>query len=255
MADHETTRKLAAIFSADVAGYSRLMGDDEEATVQTLSASREVFTAQIARHGGRLVDTAGDSVLAEFASVMEAVQCAVAVQATLHEQNAALPDHRRMQFRIGINLGDVLAKSDGTIYGDGVNIAARLESLADPGGLCVSEAVRSAVGTKLPVAYEFLGERAVKNIAEPVRTYRVVAAETAAAETAAPPPPCPYPGMVPFGTGEARFFHGRDAEITQMVQHLRQQRFLMVDRSVGLGQVLAGLRRLAAARPHQPLLS
>src|SRR5512132_3708717 len=141
MADPEGTRKLEVILATDVAGYSRLMGDDEAATVRTLTEYRQLFSDYIARHGGRIVDTAGDSVLAVCDSAVEAVECAVEIQKVLERRNRQLANHRRMQFRIGINLGDVITRSDGTIYGDGVNIAARLQALADPGGLCVSGTV------------------------------------------------------------------------------------------------------------------
>jgi adenylate cyclase len=189
MADYVTTRKLVAILCADVAGYSRLMGDDDHETVQTLSAYRKVFTAQIAEHGGRLIDTAGDSILAEFPSVVAGVQCAIAVQTTLREHNAGLPEHRKMWFRIGINAGDVLAKDDGTIYGDSVNIAARLEALADPGSICISGSVHDSVHTRLELVYTDLGEQSVKNIRQPVRAYRVILDHDAAAR----PKPAPLP--------------------------------------------------------------
>jgi adenylate cyclase len=163
-------RKLAAILSADVVGYSRLMSDDEQATVATLKAYREIFAQHIAGHEGRVVDSPGDALLAEFPSAIEAVQSAVAIQRELAGRNASLPEHRRMRFRIGVNLGDV-AESDGALYGDGVNIAARLESLADPGGVCISGTVYDQVEGKLPVAFKFAGEQSVKNIPKPVRTY------------------------------------------------------------------------------------
>ncbi len=173
-------RKLAAIFSTDVAGYSRLMGDDEEATIRTLTAYREVISSLIQRHRGRVVDSPGDNLLAEFASVVDAVRCALEIQHALKEKNAELPDHRQMQFRIGINLGDVIVEGE-RLYGDGVNIAARLESLAEPGGVCISGTVYDQVETKLALTYEDLGEQAVKNIAKPVRVFRVVMDATAAA--------------------------------------------------------------------------
>ena len=182
MADYETTRKLIAILCADVAGYSRLMGDDDLETVQTLSAYREVFTAQVAEHGGRLIDTAGDSVLAEFPSVVAGVQCAIAIQTKLREHNSDLPEHRQMWFRIGINSGDVLAKDDGTIYGDSVNIAARLESLAEPGSICISGSVHDSIQTRLELAYAELGEQSVKNIRHPVRAYRIILNSEATAQ-------------------------------------------------------------------------
>ncbi len=165
-------RKLTAIFSADVKGYSRLMGDDEIATVRTLTAYREVMTALIHTHHGRVVDSPGDNLLAEFASVVDAVQCATEIQQAFVVRNAELPTHRQMAFRIGINVGDVLTE-DGRLYGDGVNIAARVEGLADVGGICISEAAYTQVKNKLTLAYEDIGEQQVKNIAEPVRVYRV----------------------------------------------------------------------------------
>ena len=142
-------RKLAAIFSTDVKGYSRLMGEDEVATIHTLTAYREVMATLIQQHRGRVVDSPGDNLLAEFASVVEAVQCAVAIQHDLRLRNAELPPHRRMEFRIGIHLGDVIVEEE-RIYGDGVNIAARLEALAEPGGVLVSQTVHEQVRDKLP---------------------------------------------------------------------------------------------------------
>jgi adenylate cyclase len=168
------TRKLAAILSADVAGYCRLMGEDEEATVRTVTVYRDVIVALVQQHRGRVVDSPGDNLLAEFASVLDAVQCAVAIQRELNARNAALPLPRRMQFRLGINLGDVIPDGE-RIYGDGVNIAARLQGLAEAGGICVSGTVYDQVVTKLPLTYKFLGQQTVKNIARPVRAYRVQA--------------------------------------------------------------------------------
>jgi adenylate cyclase len=166
-------RKLTAVFSADVAGYSRLMGEDEAATVKTLEAYKQVMFSLIKQHRGRVIDSPGDNLLAEFASVVDAVQCGVAVQKELQARNAELPENRRMQFRIGINLGDVIEEQE-RIYGDGVNIAARLESCADPGGICVSKTAFDHIETKLPLGYEYLGEKEVKNIVKPVGAYRVL---------------------------------------------------------------------------------
>ena len=166
-------RKLTAVFSADVAGYSRLMGEDEAATVKTLEAYKQVMSSLIKQHRGRVIDSPGDNLLAEFSSVVDAVQCGVAIQKELQARNADLPENRRMQFRIGINLGDVIEEQD-RIYGDGVNIAARLESCADPGGICVSKTAFDHIETKLPLGYEYLGEKEVKNIAKPVGAYRVL---------------------------------------------------------------------------------
>src|SRR6187200_2928957 len=162
-------RKLAAIFSTDVAGYSRLMGADEEATLRTLTAYRAVISSLIQQHRGRVVDSPGDNLLAEFASVVDAVHCAIEIQHALKTKNTELPPHRQMQFRIGINLGDVIVEGE-RLYGDGVNIAARLESLAIPSGICISGTVYDHVKNKLTLSYEYQGEQTVKNIAKPVRT-------------------------------------------------------------------------------------
>ena len=173
MTPEKFKRKLAAILSADVKGYSRLMGEDEEGTVRTLNAYKEVITGLIQHHRGRVVGTAGDSVLAEFASVVDAVKCGVEIQMELKDRNRELPEDRRMEFRIGVNLGDVVEEGD-TIYGDGVNIAARLESLAEAGGIFISGTVYEHIKNKLAFGYEYVGEQTVKNIKEPVRIYRVL---------------------------------------------------------------------------------
>jgi adenylate cyclase len=173
MPDEGFKRKLTAILSADIAGYSRLMAEDEAATVKTLATYREVMASLIIQHRGRVVDSPGDNVLAEFSSVVDAVQCAVAVQNEFQTRNAELAENRRMKFRIGINLGDVIDE-EGHIYGDGVNVAARLEALADPGGICVSKTAFDQIETKLPLGYEYLGKQSVKNIPKPVRAYRVL---------------------------------------------------------------------------------
>jgi len=172
MDERPVERKLAAILSADVEGYSRLMGDDEVATVRAITEYRAVIASMVAAHGGRVVDAPGDNVLAEFASVVDAVQSAVDIQRELESRNAALPPTRRMRFRIGINLGDVIVEGD-RLYGDGVNIAARLESLADGGGICLSGTAYDQIEGKLLFGYEFKGEHSVKNIARPVRVYRL----------------------------------------------------------------------------------
>jgi adenylate cyclase len=173
MATKDFKRKLSAIFSADVKGYSRLMAEDEAATVKTITAYREIMAILIKQHRGRMVDSPGDNVLAEFASVVDAVQCAVAVQKEFKARNAELPEDRRMEFRVGVNLGDVIEEED-RIYGDGVNIAARLEALAEPGGICISKTAFDQIETKLPLGYEYLGEQHVKNIPKPVGAYRVL---------------------------------------------------------------------------------
>src|SRR6478609_11490631 len=166
-------RKLVAIFAADVAGYSALMEADEEQTLATLSGHRRIVDEAILRHRGRIAGTAGDSVLAEFASVLDAIHAAIEIQHSLAEANNALPEERQMQFRIGINVGDVMVK-DGDIFGDGVNIAARLEGLAEPGGICVSRGVRDHIRHKVAHKFDDLGEQAVKNIAQPVRCFRLL---------------------------------------------------------------------------------
>ena len=166
-------RRLAAIVAADVAGYSRLMGLDEVGTARTLREHRKVTDALVAKHGGRLVKTTGDGVLLEFPSVVDAVECAVAVQAVMAERNQGVPADRRMLFRIGINLGDILIEGD-DILGDGVNVAARLEGIAEPGGICVSSSAYEQVRGKVMVEFADLGERSLKNIARPVRAYAVM---------------------------------------------------------------------------------
>jgi len=165
-------RRLAAIVAADVAGYSRLMGLDEVGTARTLREHRKVTDALVAKHGGRLVKTTGDGVLLEFPSVVDAVECAVAVQAVMAQRNEGIPEDRRMLFRFGINLGDILIEGD-DILGDGVNIAARLEGIAEPGGICVSSSAYEQVRGKVPVEFTDLGEQALKNMARPIRAYAV----------------------------------------------------------------------------------
>ncbi|MEE8252157.1 MAG: adenylate/guanylate cyclase domain-containing protein, partial [Gemmatimonadales bacterium] len=166
-------RKLAAILYADVAGYSRLTGDDEDATHLRLRDYLDLFAKTIENHHGQVMHYAGDAVLAKFDAVVDALSSATAIQNTLKDRNKDLPDERKVQFRVGVNLGDVI-EDRGDIYGDGVNVAARLESLADAGGICISESVRTAIGKKLPYGYEFMGEQQVKNIEEPVRAYGVL---------------------------------------------------------------------------------
>ena len=166
-------RRLSAILAADVAGYSRLMGLDEVGTARTLREHRAVTDALVAKHGGRIVKTTGDGVLLEFPSVVDAVECAVAVQAVMAERNEGVPQDRRMLFRIGINLGDILIEGD-DILGDGVNVAARLEGIAEPGGICISSSAYDQVRGKVAVEFADLGEQSLKNIARPVRAYAVV---------------------------------------------------------------------------------
>src|SRR5210317_399591 len=173
MATQDFKRKLTAILSADVKGYSRLMGEDDEATVRTITAYRKVIAEVVQKYRGRVVDSPGDNILAEFASVIDAVSSSVEIQEELRIRNAELPEDRKMEFRIGVNLGDVIHEED-RIYGDGVNVAARVESLADPGGICVSGTVFDQIESKLPLGYEYLGEQSVKNIAKSVRIYKAL---------------------------------------------------------------------------------
>jgi len=226
------TRRLAAILAADVAGYSRLMGADEEGTLERLKALRsELVDPKIAEHHGRLVKTTGDGLLVEFASVVDAVRCAVAVQQAMPERNAGVAPDSRIELRIGINLGDVIVEGD-DLYGDGVNIAARIEALADAGGVFVSNTVHDHVRDRLPFVFEDLGEQQVKNIARPVRVYRVRDANSAGKSPAPPPPPVlPLPdkpsiAVLPFqnmsGDPEQEYFaDGMVEEITTALSHIR----------------------------------
>ena len=173
MSTDTTKRKMAAILSADVKGYSRLMSSDEEGTVKALNDCRKIIATCVHDHKGRIVDSPGDNVLAEFASTVEAVKCAVKIQENLKIRNADLPESQRMEFRVGVNLGDVI-EEEGRIYGDGVNIAARLEGLAEAGGICISGTAFDQVKTKIPVGYQYLGKQTVKNIPDPVRAYKVL---------------------------------------------------------------------------------
>jgi class 3 adenylate cyclase/outer membrane protein OmpA-like peptidoglycan-associated protein len=179
-AQERVERRLAAILTADVVGYSRLMGRDEEGTHAALKeVRRELIDPKLQEHRGRIVKTTGDGLLVEFASVVDAVRCAVAVQSDMAQRNARVPAERRMEFRIGINLGDIIIDQD-DIFGDGVNVAARLEPLAAAGGICISQVVRDQVRDKLDFVFEDMGDHRVKNIARPVRVYRVAMVENAA---------------------------------------------------------------------------
>ena len=196
-------RRLSAILSADVHGFSRLMGEDEPSTVRTIMAYRDVMAERVGHHRGRVVDFSGDSLLAEFPSVVDAVHCAAALQEELGVRNAELPEERRMQFRIGINLGEVLVEG-AQIYGDGVNIAARIQSLAEAGGICVSSLVHEQVGNKVAFEFESLGEQTVKNIAKPIHVYRLhlpsnLTAETPASDPGGPPDALSI-AVLPFAT-------------------------------------------------------
>src|SRR5258706_4693156 len=192
MAEARVQRRLAAILAADVAGYSRLMGADEEGTLARLKAlRRELADPKIKEHRCRIVKTTGDGLLIEFASVVDAVRCAVEVQLEMAERNADVPPDRRIEFRMGINVGDII-KDGRDIYGDGVNVAARLEALAEPGGICVSRVVRDQVRDKLAFSFEDMGEQQVTNIARPGRVHRGLLGErpdTSQPTTAVPPKP------------------------------------------------------------------
>ena len=226
----DAKRRLAAILSADVAAYSRPMGDDERATMDTLNAYRKVFRKHISDRGGRVVDTAGDSVLAVFDSVVEAVHCAVDVQGELEGCNAGLPEDRRMRFRVGVNLGDILEQDDGTIYGDGVNVAARLESLAEPGGICLSGSAYEQVEGKTNRSFEDIGAHAVKNISRPVRAFRMTAADVAAPEKLLTLADRPSIAVLPFdnlsGDPEQEYFADGIAE--DLITALSRIRWLFV---------------------------
>ena len=200
MADEGFKRKLAAILSADVEGYSRLMDDDEEATVRTLTTYRSAISDLVQQYRGRVVDSPGDNILAEFKSVVDAVNCAVEIQRELAERNAELLDNCKMQFRIGVNLGDVIDE-DGRIYGDGVNIAARVESLAEAGGICISGRAHDQVENKLGLEYENLGKHEVKNISRPIQVYRVLS----------------YPGADAYRVVQAKKTLGRKWRIIGML--------------------------------------
>jgi len=182
MATERVRRKLSAILSADVAGYSRLMEDDETATVQMLESYQETVASLVQQYSGHIVDYPGDNTLAEFASVVDAVQCAVEIQQVIKARNADLPEDRKMEFRIGVNLGDVIEERE-KIYGEGVNIAARIEALADPGGICISGSAYEQIETKLRLGYENLGAHKLKNISKPIRIYRIPMGSRTAAGT------------------------------------------------------------------------
>ncbi len=228
-------RRLAAILAADVAGYSRLMGADEEGTLERLKAlRRELLDPKIAEHHGRIVKTTGDGMLVEFASVVDAVRCAVAVQQAMPERNTGVAADNRIELRIGINLGDVIVEGD-DLYGDGVNIAARIEALADAGGVFVSNTVHDQVRDRLPFVFEDLGEQQVKNIARPVRVYRVRDSAAAKSPSAPASPVLPLPdkpsiAVLPFanmsGDPEQEYF--ADGMVEEIITALSRIRWLFV---------------------------
>jgi adenylate cyclase len=224
------TRRLAAILAADVVGYSRLMGEDEAGTAQALREHRAAADPLVAEHGGRVVKTTGDGALVEFSSVVGAVQCAIALQKLMAERNAGIPDDRRMELRIGIHIGDVLVERD-DILGDGVNIAARLEGIAEPGAICISEDAFRQVRGKVAAEFDDLGEHSLKNIARPVQVYRVVVREG----TAAHPVPLPLPdkpsiAVLPFanmsGDPEQEYF--ADGMVEEIITALSRIRWLFI---------------------------
>ena len=268
------TRRLAAILAADVAGYSRLMGADEEGTLEALKAiRRELSDPKVKEHRGRIVNTTGDGLLIEFSSVVDAVRCAVEVQRAMAERNAAMPEEKRIEFRIGINLGDVIVEGD-DLYGDGVNIAARIEALADPGGVFVSNTVHEHVRDRLPLGFEDLGEQQVKNIARPVRVYRVRNPAAAMSPSGPSSPVLPLPdkpsiAVLPFanmsGDPEQEYF--ADGMVEEIITALSRIRWLfviarnssftykgravdmkLVSRELGVRYVLEGSVRKAGGR-------
>ena len=186
-------RRLAAILAADLAGYSRLIGADESGTLQRLKAIRdELIDPMLATHHGRLVKTTGDGLLVEFGSVVDGLRCATEIQAGMAERNTSVPQSDRIEFRMGLNVGDVVVE-DGDIFGDGVNVAARLEGLAEPGGICVSARVQEDAAGKLDLAFADMGERSLKNIARSVRVYRVATVKPGGPITSTPPGHCSSP--------------------------------------------------------------
>jgi adenylate cyclase len=229
MPDRPIERKLTAILAADVAGYSRLMGADEVGTLHRLTACRAIVDGLIADHRGRIFNTAGDSVVADFASAVDAVECAVAVQEALTSENANEPDAQQMHFRIGVHVGDVIVQGD-NLLGDGVNIAARLEGLAEPGGICVSGTVHDQIGTKLPVSFVELVDPKMKNIAQPVRAYRIEGKATGAEGPSVVPrlalPDKPSIAVLPFQNlsgdpGQEYFVDGMVEEIITALSRIR----------------------------------
>jgi len=239
LATQRVERRLAAILAADVAGYSRLMGADEEGTLARLKAlRRELADPKIKEHRGRIVKTTGDGLLIEFASVVDAVRCAVEVQREMAERNADVSPDGRIEFRMGINLGDIM-KDGRDIYGDGVNVAARLEALAEPGGICVSRVVRDQVRDKLAFSFEDMGEQQVKNIARPIRVHRILlgemparceAAAGVAANSPLTLPDKPSIAVLPFqnmsGDSEQEYF--ADGMVEDIITALSRIKWLFV---------------------------
>jgi adenylate cyclase len=265
-------RKLAAILAADIATYSALMGADEARTVRDLKGHQAVVLPMIKEHGGRIIDTAGDGILAEFGSVVNAAECAVAIQRTMAERNAEVEETRRMRFRIGINQGDVVF-DDSRVYGEGVNVAARLEGLAEPGGICISRKVYEDVSGKMQLAFVDLGEQQLKNIAQPVRVYRIsgepLAAARATAKRTFALPDKPSIAVLPFvnfgnDPDQEYFADGLVEDITTCLSHFRRLFVIarnsaftfrgrtvdvrQVSRELGVRYVLEGSVRRTATR-------
>jgi adenylate cyclase len=230
MADARAERRLAAILAADVAGYSRLMGNDDEGTLARLKAYREVIALKSKEHRGRIVNTAGDSAIVEFASAVDAARCGIEIQRLIAERNAAIPEDRRIEFRIGINVGDVIVDDQGDIFGDGVNIAARLEGIAQPGGICISEDAYRQVRGKLDARFQDAGEQQLKNISPPVRAYRLQPSGSAAETTALALPERPSIAVLPFqnmsGDPEREYF--ADGMVDEIITSLSRIRWLVV---------------------------
>jgi len=230
---YSVERKLAAIFAADVAGYSALMGRDEVGTLRTLTAYRVIIDRLIASHRGRIFNTAGDSLVADFAGAVDAVQCAVEVQDAITQENADRPAGEQMRFRIGIHVGDIIVQGE-NLFGDAVNIAARLEALAEPGGICVSSTVRDHVGTKLPVGFIDLGPQQVKNIAKAIRAYQVgnetSPNDTPVGDASLPLPDKPSIAVLPFqnmsGDPEQEYF--ADGMVEEIITALSRIKWLFV---------------------------
>src|SRR5215470_10524412 len=229
----KVSRRLAAILAADIAGYSALMGADEAATIRDLKAHQAVVLPIVTEHGGRIIDTAGDGILAEFPSVLSAVECALAIQRVMVQRNADVEETRRMRFRIGINLGDVVF-DDARIYGDGVNVAARLENIAEPGGICISRKVHEEISGKMGLAFVDAGEQQLKNIVQPVRVYRISGEQLAAPQATARPalalPDKPSIAVLPFtnlsGDPEQEYF--ADGMVEEVITGLSRFRWLFV---------------------------
>src|SRR5215813_3222830 len=223
-------RRLAAILAADIAGYSSLMGADETRTVRDLKAHQAVVLPMVGRFGGRIIDTAGDGILAEFTSVVDAVECASAIQETMAKRNAEIEVERRMQYRMGINVGDVMY-DDARIYGDGINVAARLESIAEPGGICISSKVYEDIRGKVQLGYEDIGEQQLKNIAHPVRVYRMrTTSLSPRPATILPLPEKPSIAVLPFDnlSGDPEQGYFADGMVEEIITALSRIRWLFV---------------------------